>query len=149
VIPGFNDEGTLPEGIHYCSWTEFKLKFGYNDHRRNLLSGLHQALINLKYANCKILYIDGSFVTNKQYPNDFDACWDHEGVKLSLLDPTFLDFQNKRAKQKLKFRGEFFLAKRRNGTSNISFLEFFQLCRENGKKKGIIALNLVDFNDKE
>ena len=51
------------------------------------------------------MYLDGSFVTSKQVPNDFDACWDEIGVNMSLIDPVLLKFDRVRAAQKAKFRG--------------------------------------------
>ena len=40
-----------------------------------LFSGLMKALINLAEAGVKKVYIDGSFVTDKDYPKDIDGCW--------------------------------------------------------------------------
>ena len=39
------------------------------------MAGLGAALENLKNAGCGTVYINGSFVTNKVVPNDYDACW--------------------------------------------------------------------------
>ena len=58
----------------------------------------------LKQAGCNRIYIGGSFVTRKTYPNDFDMCWDDEKVDfelLSNLDINLLDAgRNKRLSQK-------------------------------------------------
>jgi hypothetical protein len=56
------------------------------------------------------VYIDGSFVTSGETPNDFDACWDIHGVDAARLDPVLLVFENQRAAQKIKYQGEFFSA---------------------------------------
>ena len=48
------------------------------------------------------MYIDGSFVTVKREPGDYDACWDIDGVNAEALDLVFLDFSGRRAAQKGK-----------------------------------------------
>jgi hypothetical protein len=74
TIPPFEDSGNLPEGIHETTWEEVVDRYGTTDRRRELLDGLQQALESLRAAGCRRLYIDGSFVTAKDEPADFDAC---------------------------------------------------------------------------
>ena len=90
------------------------------------------------------MYIDGSFVTAKEKPNDFDACWEPTGVDPNLLDPVLLDFNNRRLAQKLKYGGELFPAtsKAEATPPYRTFLDFFQRDKATGKPKGIIALDL-------
>lgn len=107
-----------------------------------MLAGLRQGIEQLKAAGCETVYVDGSFVTAKPQPGDFDACWDVTNVNPSLLDPVFLDFGNRRAAQKARFLGEFFPAHFPNGTSGTTFLEFFQTDKSSGDPKGIVALDL-------
>jgi hypothetical protein len=50
-------------------------------------------MTQLKAAGCRTIYIDGSFVTSKQKPGDFDACWEDNGVDIKYLEsiaPTLL-----------------------------------------------------------
>jgi hypothetical protein len=63
-----------------------------------LLIGLREALARLKAAGCRLVYLDGSFVTSKPQPEDFDACWGVTGVDVESLDPVFLDFSDSRAR---------------------------------------------------
>ena len=88
------------------------------------------------------MYIDGSFVTNKEIPNDFDACWEEAGVAPELLDPVLLRFDAGRAAQKSRYLGELFPASVGATAEGISFLEFFQTDRETGRIKGIVAVDL-------
>jgi len=44
-------------------------------------------------AGCRTAYVDGSFVTAKEDPEDFDGCWESEGVSLKALDPVLCDFK--------------------------------------------------------
>ncbi len=88
------------------------------------------------------MYLDGSFVTAKPEPGDFDACWGVSGVEVERLDPLFLDFSNSRARQKARFLGEFFPADLPEGVTGKTFLEFFQMDKEAGNPKGILVIDL-------
>jgi hypothetical protein len=142
MIPAFQADGTLPPGLYWADWTEIRSRFGGNPHRRRLLAGLRQALEALAQAGCGAAYIDGSFVTSKDAPADFDACWDARGVDPSLLDPVFRDFTSGRTAQKRRFMGEFFPAQFAEGVSGKTFLEFFQSDKDTGKQKGIVAIDI-------
>jgi hypothetical protein len=68
--PHLQRAATLPPGIWAMSWAEFWERYGYNSRRANLLSGLMFALKLLVRCNCQTIYIGGSFITNKERPND-------------------------------------------------------------------------------
>ena len=107
------------------------------------------AIDSLRRAGCHTVYIDGSFVTNKEVPNDFDACWEETGVTPELLDPVLLQFDAGRAAQKARYLGELFPASVGATVEGMSFLEFFQTDRETGGSKGIIAVDLGGPDDQE
>jgi hypothetical protein len=140
-IPPHQVDGLLPAGVHRCTWSELEGRFGASAYRSSLLSGLLEAARMLVIAGCGELYIDGSFVTVKQYPGDFDACWDIAGVNPHLLDPVFFDFAHKRAAQKARFKGELFLAKS-IASPGVNYLSFFQKDKNTGMAKGIVSLDL-------
>ncbi len=142
MLPDFDEDGNLPSGIHWASWAEFETRFGTNQHRRRLLSSLRAALAALTVAGCTTVYVDGSFVTAKDDPEDYDACWEVAGVDPYLLDPVFLTFENGRAAQKARYLGEMFPASTTEGASGATFLDFFQIDKETGDPKGIVALDL-------
>jgi Family of unknown function (DUF6932) len=137
--------GNLPPGIHETTWQELTHHFGTTPYRRRLLVGLQAALEALHIAGCGRAYIDGSFVTAKQRPNDYDGCWAIEGVDPDRLDPVLLIFDRGRAAQKAKYQGELFPAQFREGDSGTTFLEFFQIGKETGDPKGIIIIELQEF----
>ncbi|MBL8234415.1 MAG: hypothetical protein JNL98_38310 [Bryobacterales bacterium] len=89
-----------------------------------------------------MVYLDGSFVTTKRHPGDFDACWDIQGVDEDMLDPVFWDFSDGRAAQKRRFGGEFFPAQLPEGATGRAFVEFFQVNKLTGARKGIVAVRL-------
>lgn len=142
MLPPFDATGNLPPGIYEAAWHEVEERFGQTPQRRTLLTGLKAALDALRAAGCRTVYINGSFVTAKQVPNDFDACWDIDGVDPALLDPILLTFDHGRAAQKVKYLGELFPAQFGEGGSGTTFLEFFQIDKESGNPKGIIAIDL-------
>ena len=49
------------------------------------MRGLRMAMEQLKAGGCRTIYINGSFVTIKPDPGDFDACWDSEDVDYDYL----------------------------------------------------------------
>lgn len=142
MLPSFDAHGKLPAGIHAADWPEVVARFSFSDRRRRLLQGLAAALRSLQDAGCALAYVDGSFVTAKKEPGDFDACWGVVGVDPALLDPVLLDFSGGRAAQKTKYGGELFPAELPAGASGRTFLEFFQTDRDTGAAKGIVSIDL-------
>jgi DNA-binding XRE family transcriptional regulator len=90
----------LPPGIPWASLPEVEARFAINPRRKWLFEGISQVMDALHLAGCKTVYLDGSYVTAKPQPADFDGCWDPVGVVASRLDPVLLDFANGRAVQK-------------------------------------------------
>jgi len=141
VLPQFEpDTGLLPVGEHAATWDEVVERFGWNQKRRRLLDGLAEALELLGAAGCRQVWLNGSFVTAKDEPGDFDACWDTDGVDLDDVDPVLLDLSAGRAAQKRRFGGEFFPNVTEAG-SGLVFAEFFQNERD-GSHKGIVVMRL-------
>ena len=108
------------------------------------MRGLKAALENLRDAGCRTAYINGSFVTRKAIPNDYDVCWEESGVDPVILDPVLLIFDPGRVAQRAKYMGELFPASVTADADGLSFLEFFQTDKETGRTKGIVAMNLGD-----
>lgn len=130
----------LPPGIHDAGLDEIYNRFVTNGRRRDLFDGLTRALDNLFLSGCPEIFLDGSYVTEKPFPNDYEVCWNASFVDPNLLDPVFLDFSNQREKQKQKYLGEFFPALATERASGKSFLDFFQTDKETGNAKGIIRV---------
>lgn len=127
--------------MHRATWDEFAERFGNNHRRREILAGLLRALQALRAAGCRRAWIDGSFITSKELPGDFDGCWDHTDVDFDKLDPVLFDFQGHREAQKTKFGGEMFPATVPADAIGTLFLDFFQLDRDGGQK-GIVQIDL-------
>lgn len=133
----------LPPGIHGATLTEIAAAYTYNPRRRQLFAGLVDAATHLHQVGCQTLLLDGSYVSDKPIPGDFDACWVPAGVNFALLDPVFDDFSNGRAAQKGRFGGEFFPSTLIEADSGAAFAEFFQIEWFTGKKKGILSISLT------
>lgn len=140
-LPG-SPWAVLPPGAHSAGLAEVSNVFASNAWRRGLFDGLIMGARKLRAAGCPTIYLDGSLVTDKPKPGDFDACWDPQGVDPAKLDIVFLDFSNSRATQKAAFKGEFFPSSMLCADVGQTFVDFFQLDRFTGKRKGIIAISL-------
>jgi hypothetical protein len=140
MLPYLDGDGALPPGIHLATWDELLAVFGTTTHRNELLAGLREALDDLRAAGCRFAYLDGSFVTNKEVPNDYDLCWDMGGVKLHAV---LLDVDFPRATQKARYRGDILPNVVETG-SGAPFVDFFQNNKITGGKKGIVAINLEE-----
>ena len=130
----------MPAGEHVASWDEVVERFGWTRRRRALLDGLADAVELLAAAGCRRVWLNGSFVTAKDEPGDFDACWDTDGVDLDALDSVLLDLSNKRVAQKARFGGELF-PNVVEAESGLTFAEFFQNERDTSRK-GIVVIDL-------
>lgn len=129
--------------MHKADWDDLVRTFGTNERRRVLLGGLSAACSALAAAGCTQLWVDGSFVTDKDRPGDYDACWDWVGVDDRLLDPVLIDFSPAgRAAIKAKYLGDVLIAGIELG-SGLPFVEFFQRTRDGGTK-GIVLLNPME-----
>lgn len=76
-IPDFNSYGVLPIGIHEATLDEIEEKLcniGNITIRKNLFNEFRKYTDEIKKHNVKYnLYVDGSFVTNKNEPGDIDV----------------------------------------------------------------------------
>jgi hypothetical protein len=132
--------GYLPPGVHNAPWREVAPRFSANNHRTRLVGGLLLALQNLAGAGCRSVLLDGSFVSQKDLPEDYDGAWDTKGVDPHLLDPVLLDFSNGRAAMKSKYLGELFPATAA-AAPGVLYRDFFMKDRS-GIPKGVVNIDL-------
>jgi hypothetical protein len=133
--------GVLPPGIHQAFWREVEERFGWNAQRQSLLIGLKSLLEELARAGCSRVWLNGSFVTDKPNPGDFDLVWDPDAVDLSKVDQVLQDLDPPREAQKRKYSGDI-LPNVVEGGSGMPFLEFFQQDSVTGQARGIVGLQL-------
>lgn len=123
-------------------WGPFVAMFGWNNRRRFLAGGMYRALSNLRVAGCGAAIIDGSFVTSKDEPGDYDLAFDPVGVNGSLVDPVLRRHDDQRKAMRAKYFGDVFpwgsIACLKTG---LIYREFFQQDRS-GVAKGIVLLDV-------
>ena len=76
MIPEFNKYGNLLDGIYKVTLKEIKKKFGSGTLQRKKLFSNLNSLTKLLSKNKNIVIrfiINGSFVTNVEFPNDIDC----------------------------------------------------------------------------
>ena len=75
-IPAFTPEGLLPPGVHDCTLDELRERFGSfqaSDRRCRLFERLEAFVREARLTGMvDAIIVDGSFVTDKSYPNDID-----------------------------------------------------------------------------
>jgi hypothetical protein len=118
---------------------------GWSSKRRELLEGLEEALGLMASCGVVRVYLDGSFVTDKDRPNDVDGCYDlGEDVSaedLGRLAPIFPPSPTNRAEAKRRFGVDLFPAAATELGSGQPFLRFFQTDRE-GHQRGVLSVDL-------
>jgi hypothetical protein len=74
MIPGFNDEGYLPAGIHEATLEEVTARFGQaSEIRRVQIDSIGWLLDLARRVGGERLIINGSFTTDVLEPNDVDV----------------------------------------------------------------------------
>ena len=147
MIPGLTDEGLLPAGIYETDFDELRGKMGWSRKRLALLDGLEQALKLLAESGVKRVYLDGSFVTDKDRPNDIDGCYDltagAAAEVLTRMAPIFPPTPENRKRARELYGADFFPAAATELGSGQPFLQFFQKDRE-GRERGVLMLEISD-----
>lgn len=139
-IPALQANGELPLGEHHASLDEVEATYGFSTGRRKLLMrGLRDAASNFEQSNVNTLWINGSFITDKEEPDDIDGCWEYTPyVDVAKLDPVFI---GSREAMKNKYGLDFFISNFIETGSGLPFPKFFQVNRD-GDPKGIIFVKL-------
>ncbi|HEY9793186.1 MAG TPA: hypothetical protein V6D22_22485 [Candidatus Obscuribacterales bacterium] len=105
-IPGFDSNGNLPPGIHDATIEQIKARFARNAHRNRLFSGLVEVLEILRDCNCLEVYLNGSFITEKEMPGDYDLCYEPLGIQATAEFRRFLENKETR---KERYLGDIFV----------------------------------------
>lgn len=134
--------GYLPDGLHRMSLSEIATALTWTPRRAWLHIGLVRAAAALRAAGCRTIILDGSFVTAKDDPGDYDAAFDPLGVDGDLLDPVLLRHTDGRRAMKAKYLGDIFpwgaTACSKTGST---FRDFFMTDRS-GVPKGVVEIRL-------
>ncbi len=82
-IPQFNEFGDLPPGVHVASLHEALNRFGKSNVARQIVGKRLRRIYEVAIATCHLVrfVVFGSFVTDKEEPNDVDV--------VLIMDETF------------------------------------------------------------
>ena len=142
MIPEFRSDGYLPDGLHRATEAEVTFRFGSQSQRRTLLALRLRRWIDLSRAiSAKRFFVDGSFVTAKQEPNDVDAVvWLPNDFLRRVSDgqPEAIELEMMLLNREPE---EIFAAEDRRDWDD--WLEFFCRTRESdGRTKGVVEVEL-------
>jgi hypothetical protein len=140
MILDFNSQGNLHQTIS-LTYEEFVYHFGTNPRRMEQISN---ALVYFRIfysCGCKTVYIDGSFISKKKYPEDIDLCFDLTEIDAEKLEKQFPQFFDEKAIGRIHGAEQchilFF-------DKNVQrFYNLLQYDRD-GNPKGFVKLNLKD-----
>jgi len=144
-IPDLDADGLLPAGVHDCTIDEVAQRFGQfkrSDRRVVLVQQLRDYCSELKGVTvARFIVLDGSFVTDKEEPEDIDILLAlREGIDFSQdFAPT--DY-NAISKRKVRTRYKFDLLVAPEGTTAYSeHLAFFAQVRGRPQlQKGLLKV---------
>lgn len=141
----YNDHGNLEDGIYDMTIDEVREKFCFTEIRKWLFEGLLIAIEHLRKVGCTTIYLDGSFVTKKRNPTDYDMCWDDTGfnlINVKKICPELLDPGWKNKKMLERYRGEVIPMNNTNPVTGINYFSLFTKDKENATTKGIIRVKI-------
>lgn len=107
MIPDFDNNGNLPPGIHTATIKEVAARFATNSHRGKLFNLLLEVLMILQRCNCPEVHLNGSYITTKEEPEDYDLCFESTGIEPT---PELYDFlAQKEEARKKRYGGDIFV----------------------------------------
>ena len=127
------------------TYGEFKKAFGFNESRIEKIKRILIFLKILKSLKCTSVYIVGSFVSIKEFPNDIDICVDATGIDYVELLKEYPDFLESKGIEKIKKEHYVhFAAFFDFGSPEI--LDWFKKDRD-GNPRGLVKMYLKDIDD--
>lgn len=97
----FDKNGNLQE-TKILAYGEFEKLFGFNESRKEKLKRVLLFLKILKSLGCTNVYIAGSFVTSKEFPNDIDLCVDITNIDYKSLKNDYSEWLSEKGIEKIK-----------------------------------------------
>lgn len=141
-IPDFRPDGYLPEGMYLAAEAEMTFRFGTaNRRRRQLILRVRRWIQLARKVQAPRLFIDGSFITAKEEPNDVDAVVmlpDDFEYQIAAGSDTATEFEQMLLTRRPE---EIFAAE--DETDWLEWVEFFSRTRESdGRRKGLVEIQL-------
>jgi hypothetical protein len=134
------DKGYLPPGEHPATLDEIEMKYVTNRRRREIFDGLAHVIQQLVGHGVHDIWINGSFVTDRQRPNDVDVIF----VPTTAYGPNWGLLHLSRRTDLKKYMRVDLLPSTACGVmrtgQRVPVLDYFKTSR-NGELKGIIKLH--------
>jgi hypothetical protein len=144
----FNSQGFLHETI-LLSYEEFKHHFGTNQRRINQINNALKFFRLFHSCGCQTVFVDGSFVSKKENPEDIDLCFDLTDMDVEKIRKVFPQFfePNEIGKIHREFQCHIL-------HFDKNFTVYFDFLHEdrNGNPKGLVRLdikNILDYYDQK
>jgi hypothetical protein len=147
VIPAFNENGWLPEGVHNCSLEEAAERFGtfqVSDRRPLLWANFMEFIGEAKACGLiEALLLNGSFVAANPNPNDIDMI-----VVVSANCDFSTELQPRQynliSQRRVHSRFGFDIVVVKQGSVNLELaIGFFQQVKQRpDEKKGLVRITL-------
>ena len=142
MIPELTREGLLPPGVHEATLGEVRRRFGVqNPIREHLMKGLESVAAMARRIGVRVIYLNGSFVTDKKDPKDWDAvvvapvgtnC--ASAAVLRLVD---------RPRVKKQFGGDLFMIMEDDGELLNHYMNEVFVKDRLGRPKGLLRIPLL------
>ena len=144
MLPAFDNEGNLPEGIHLATKDEVFARFTSSSARRQWLGEQLRTLLGLASSTGHLarVFLWGSFVTSKEVPNDLDTLlvMSAEFAVEAVSAPMNILFDHVQAR--LRFQADVFWTKGSIGSEVLHiWLDTYQTAKD-FKRRGIVEVIL-------
>jgi hypothetical protein len=142
VLPAFNQDGNLPEGIHQATEAEVLSRFAATSARRKWLGERLRDLLAAARSTSKLerVFLWGSFVTSKESPNDLDVLLVMAADFALDLAPESAQTLFDHAQARIRFNADVFWTKASLSQETLAlWLDTYQTGKD-FKRKGIVEV---------
>jgi len=145
MLPNYDENGFLPEGVWDCSLEELQTRFAAfrrSDRRLKLFAELEKLFAEIIKTNwVKEIIIDGSFVTEKEEPNDIDIILALHKSTANIETPFWIENTLDRTRLAKKYKFDVMVVLDQSRKYQVN-LDFFQQVRQSDLRKGVVRLTL-------
>ena len=145
MLPAFNDDGNLPEGIHLATEDEIYAELTTSSARRRWLGDQLRSLLALAKSTGHLarVFLWGSFVTLKEVPNDLDVLLVMDAEFSVEAVPTHGQVLFDHVQARLRFQADVFWTKASIGPQVLNlWLNTYQTGKD-FKRRGIVEVALI------
>ncbi|MGI8883223.1 MAG: DUF6932 family protein [Pyrinomonadaceae bacterium] len=145
MLPNYDENGFLPEAVWDCSLEELQTRFAAfrrSDRRLKLFAELEKFLAEIIKTNwVKEIIIDGSFVPEKEEPNDIDIILALHKSTANIETPFWIENTLDRTRLAKKYKFDVMVVLDQSRKYQVN-LDFFQQVRQSDLRKGVVRLTL-------